>query len=316
MLLIVAGYLVIQNQMGGPGWSSEDFNIEDTADIEFISIESVSQNVVLTRDGQTWIVDGQFSAGSEKVRGLLILLSRIKIAGTVQAELYEEVGNALDLAGKKIIIADSKKVIRSFIVYHDTLYSDNTYMIHENGNAIYRVEVPGVKYRNLAVLFNTETAFWKSNILFQYRPEEIRHIQCFFPEHPEYSFQLVNDGITLPKILSYTDGTETGNINQDLVQRYLSYYSRVTLAEYLNVSEVNFLDELRDDEPEVQFRLTDSNNNIIEIDSYTAYYYDSRGGVQVNMNEAFLWINQSEWARIEYIDLDPIVKQIDYFISD
>ena len=70
------------------------------------------------------------------------------------------------------------------------------------------------------------------------------------------------------------------------------------------------------DEPDVQIRVADTNGNTIEIDSYTAYYYDRSGGVQVNLNEVFLRINQSEWARMKYVDLDPIIKQIDYFISD
>ncbi len=316
LLLLVAGYFVIQNRSGGIGWSSEEFRIENTDDIEFISIESDSENVVLTRDGQNWIVNGKYAAGSGKVRGLLVLLSRIKITGSVQSELYEEVGNALDRSGKKIIIAGYKKVLRSFIVYHDTLYSDNTYMTHENDNEIFRVEVPGVKYRNLAVLFNTETAFWRSNVLFQFRPDDIRYIKCVFTGHPEYSFQLINDAGTFPKILSFSDSTEIENINQDKVLRYLSYYSKVMLAGYLNGAEVNMPDEFCDDEPEVQIRLTDSRNKIFGIDSYTAFYYDSSGGVHVNMNEAFVWIDQSEWARIEYVELDPIVKKIDYFTGD
>jgi len=316
LLLLVAGYLVIQNRTGDTGLSSSEFSIRDTADVEFISIESGTQNVVLTRDGQTWKVNGQFSAGGEKVRGLLILLSRIKITGIVQSGLYEEVGNNLNQAGKKIIIADSKKVISSFFVFHDTIYSDYTYMIHENGNTIFRIEVPGVKYRNLAVLFHAETAFWRSNILFQLRPEEIRNIQCAFPAYPTYSFQLVNDGGTDPKILTLTDSSELSNIDQDLVQRYLSYFSWVPLDQYLSESDVDSQYELRDDEPEAQIRVTGLNGNITEIDIYTVYYYDDTGGVHVNLNDVLLRINQSEWARMKYVDLDPIVKQIDYFKSD
>ncbi len=189
-------------------------------------------------------------------------------------------------------------------------------MIHENGNTIYRIEVPGVKYRNLAVLFHAEATFWRSNTLFQYRPEEIRHIQCVFTGYPERSFQLVNDGTTHPIILTLPDSSELSNIDQDQVQRYLSYFSWVSLDEYLTASEVDYQYEIRDDEPEAQIRVTGSNGNITEIDTYTVYYYDDDGGVQVNLNEVLLRINQSEWARMKYVNLDPIAKQIDYFKSD
>ena len=104
--------------------------------------------------------------------------------------------------------------------------------------------------------------------------------------------------------------------DKDLVQRYLSYFSRVSLDEYLAESDVDFQYELRDEKPEVQLRVTGSNGDITEIDTYTVYYYNDRGGVHVNLNDVLLRINQSEWARMKYVDLDPIVKQIDYFKSD
>ena len=73
--------------------------------------------------------------------------------------------------------------------------------------------------------------------------QEIRHIQCIFTEEPENSFHLVNDGNTLPKILSYRDSTELENVNQELLQRYLSYFSRVALDEYLADPGIYLADE-------------------------------------------------------------------------
>jgi hypothetical protein len=314
LLIIVAGYLVIQNRSGSR--SAQDFSVNDTADIQFISIESGNQNVVLTRDGKSWKVNSRFPAGREKVGGLLILLSRVKISGTVGAALREEVGNAMGQSGKKIIIADSKKVIRSFIVYHDAHISDHTYMIHENGHTIYRVEIPGVKYRNLDVLFHPEAAFWRSNVLFQYRPDEISYVKCVFPAHPEHSFIIVHEPNAPPGIFSAPDSTALENIDEDLAWRYLSYFSRVILDEYLADPGGHIPGEFPGDRPEVRIRVADTKGNTIVIESYSVYYKDSNGIVKKNLDEVYLRINQSEWARMKYIDLDPVVKQIDYFIRE
>ena len=316
LLLVVAGYLVIQNRSGSNGWSAEAFSVKDTSGIRFISIESGNRTVILTREDHVWQVNGQFEAAQEKVRGLLILLSRIKITGSVQKETGEDIANALSRYGKEILVGTGKKVIRSFTVFHDTVYSGYTYMRHEHGNTIYRVEVPGIKYKNLAILFKTEPGFWKNNMLFKCRPGDIRYVHCFFPEHPAYSFRLINDGNAPPKILSYMDSTLLDRIDEQSVRRYLSYFSMVSVEEFLTDPDMNLSGEFHHDEPDVRMRVVQTNNKTVEVDSYTVYYYDDQGEVHANLNEALLKINGVEWARARYTDLDPVIKRLDYFIRE
>ena len=314
LLLLVAGYLFISKRSGSIKSSAKTFSVEDTASISLIEIESPGETVVITRDQSGWMINNEFMANTRMVNGILNLLMRLRATGIVPVSIRGEMFRNLQYQGKRVSIAGKRKTILAFYVYYDSIYTHVTYMMLENDDQVFRVEVPGLKRNNLDILFLEKESDWRNNILVHYLPEEIRSVRMKNNVNPDQSFQLVMQQEGDYIIYSLPDSTIIPDFNQDAVDQYMKYFNSISFERYVHMEQESKNGFTYDSVPERIITILDVEYNTLNIETYPRFKTNSAGIREMDYNLLYAKTQDYGWALVKYIDLDPVMKDIDYFL--
>lgn len=314
--LLVIAVIVLFNKKSGTFTGDENqFAVSDTGRINIIEIRSPDNLVILERLKDRWTVNGQYSAGNKKITGLLMLISRLQVSAPVPGSIRSEIAEKLEKEGKRLMIARDRKSPQVIFMYYDTVYTNTTFMMLEHSGQPFRVEVPGYPERNMAGHFVDEVNYWRDNSIFRHREDEIFSVSLYNGLQPEKSFHLVNDISAGYKLYTYSDSVIVPDIIAGQAAQYLSYFSSVSFERLISDDEKMTQAGLIKDDPANIIILKDSRGNVIRVKTFP--WYVSRENYQpvVDLNRLIAVINDTDVAVVKYVEIDPVVKDIGYFLE-
>lgn len=315
VLLAVASYLLL---IGPPGIfrsSDNDFAIKDTARIRLIEIRSPDQIIILEKLDRQWMINRRFPASTSRIKGLLILISRLSVNALAPGSISNQIMNKLEDEGKRLMILTNRRHTHVIFMYHDTVYTDATYMMKEHSGYAYRMDVPGFRNRNLAGLFVDEINYWRDHSLFRLKPEEIMSVSFYDRNKPENSFYLINNGPGEYLLLTNPDSLKVPDPDNESIERYLGYFTSVTFERFISSNDPDSTVLPRYEEADQILTVRDSRDNNIEVKTFRKLIVDSRGAMEPDFNRLFAVINNTDTVLIKYVELDPVMKEIGYFIN-
>jgi len=179
----------------------------------------------------------------------------------------------------------------------------------------FRVEIPGYMGRNLAGLFVEEEGYWRDNSIFRLSEDEIISIKRYNSIQPGGSFYLVIAGDSKYKLFNYPDSTEIKDFDPGQVRQYLSYFESVSFESFLSDKEKLDQPALRQNKPENIITIKDSRNNVIKVETFPLYDFVHKKQSGPDLNRLIVVINDKDVVIARYIELDPIIKDIGYFLE-
>ncbi len=315
ILLLISVYIIFLGRPGLFRSSENDFAIKDTARIRLVEIRSSDQIIILEKlDGQ-WMINRRFPASTSRIKGLLTLISRLSINALAPGSISNEIKSELENEGKRLMILTNRRNPHVIFMYHDTVYTNATYMMKEHSSYIYRVEVPGFRNRDLAGLFVDKINYWRDHSLFHLKPEEIRSVSVFDRQKPENSFYLIHSGPGEYQLLTNPDSLDVPDPDIESIERYLGYFASVSFERFLSSRDHDSTFSLSYMEPDQILTVRDSRDHITQVKTYRRLVVNSRGGMEPDFNRLFAVINNADTTLIKYIDLDPVMKEIGYFLD-
>jgi V8-like Glu-specific endopeptidase len=314
-LLAVAVFTVFNRKAGTFKGNESQFAVRDTGKINIIEIKSKKDTVILERIQSGWKVNRTYSADNKKIARLLMVISRLQVSAPVPAAIKEEVRSNLAEKGKRVSVITDRKSQHRIVMYQDTVHTHATYMMLGESDQPFRVEIPGYMGRNLAGLFVDEPDYWRDNSIFRLGEDEIMSVAVFNRIQSEKSFYLVNNGNSGYKLFTYSDSTEIKDFDPGQVRQYLGYFASVTFERFLSDEEKADQSALKEDKPENIITVKDSRNNITKVATFPWYAPGHKEQSGPDLNRLIVVINDTDIVMARYIELDPVIKDIGYFLE-
>jgi hypothetical protein len=313
-LLAVTVVILFNKRSGTINRDENQFAVKDTGLINLIEIRSPDKTVILERLQGRWMINGNYSAGNKRIAGLLMLISRLQVSAPVPGSIRNEITGKLTKEGKRLKIVTEKRNPHVILMYHDTIHTNTTYMMMENSDQAFRVGLPGYPEKNLARYFVDEVNYWRDNSIFRFREDEIFSVSLYNGLEPEKSFHLLNDN-NVYKLYTYSDSTEVPDLLAEKAGQYLSYFSSVSFERFLSDSEKMTRSGLNNGDPENIITVTDSRNKVIQVKTFPWYVPRQDASPGVDLNRLIAIINDTDVVVVKYVELDPVIKDIGYFLE-
>lgn len=246
-----------------------NFAIKDSKQISKIVLTDVdNKKVELTQNGGVWFVNGKYPAREELVTQLFESLTRVTSLCPVPTAAHDNViREMLDHHVQAQIFDAQNNLLKSYWVGGPSVDGQNTYMLLEiDGKPASRPHmtyVPGVK-GYLTFRYSTDEENWRTKILFNYKPEEIKSLSVEYPADEKSSFTITNvakDSFTL------SPADEKYRINdsyqQKFIQQYLSFYSSIYIESFDN--NYSHKDSVMQTTPFCIFTITEQDNSVNKV---------------------------------------------------
>jgi len=314
--LLAAAVLTIVNRKAGTFRGVEGrFAVSDTGSVSLIEIRSKRNTVTLERSQGSWVVNNNYPAENKKIATLLMVLSRLQVSAPVPVAIKDEIRSKLKEDAKRVEVIADRRNPHVLLMYQDTVHTNATCMMLEQSDQPFRVELPGYPGRNLSGLFVDDVNYWRDNSIFRLREEEIISVSMYNRIQPETSFYVVNTKGAGYKLFTYPDSTEIKDFDPGQVKQYISYFTSVQFERFMSDQEKKDQNFLNEGKPDNIIMVRDSKNNLIKVETFPLYVHGQQNQSVPDINRLIAVINDTDVVVARYMDLDPVIKDISYFLE-
>ncbi len=313
LLALLALLVYLSDPFSTLSRSARNMSLEDPGQVNRLIISGKQDTVTLTRTAEkTWTLNGGLEASPPAVNDLLGWLERIRVQAPVPADKggFEEYfsGSPLRL---QWIAGHRKKQSLEIL----TIPADNRFLVQRTGQRKwYLAESFGNKLIPADFIRPSMNA-WRSKVLFELDPYTIRDISLQNHTRPAASFRLAyrpGEGF----LLFNQDGDTVPGCSTERAGRYYSYFMHIRLEDYLDRAGRDSLDAALHGDPLYLLRVATEDHPADEISFYSI---PRKGEANVGPVDPYRLAGCREGSHdcflIRYLDLDPVLKELDYFIK-
>ena len=313
VLILLAAFLVLKNQMGNIPAGMKNVAVENTDEIDRITIWCGTDTIILDKQDQEWRLNNQFAVKKDAIVLVLNMLKRFEIASPVPRNYQNIAVKKLENYGKHVQLYKGKQIIRSFFIDHDTTEIQGTLYLKEGSHTPFMLKLKGYSLSDISLLFSPHIRFWRENIIFRYQPSEISGIRILYPGNPSQSFELDLRIKNLPRLVRISNGEEIHDFDYKNVTDYLYYFSGVAYRPL----ETDRLPAATAGSYFADITITDDSENDIRLKLYRKVRDDNTGSTpDYDLYRCYGKISdEPEFISIQYEDIDPILKELDDFLK-
>jgi len=271
--LVGAAVWFIKNQSKGTVSEQEgDFAVKNKEEIsKIILTDTENKKVELTNPNGVWMVNGKYPAREELVLQLFDAITRVTSLCPVPTAAHDNVIREMMGRHVRAEIFDAKNnLLKSYWVGGPTVDGQNTYMLLEiEGKPASRPHMTYVPNNKgyLTFRYNTDEENWRTKVLFNYKPEEIKSLSVEYPADEKSSFTITNvakDSFTLSPVDEKFRISEA--YPQKFIQQYLAFYSSIYIEAFDNTYSKR--DSLIKTTPYCTITITETDNSVNKVNLF------------------------------------------------
>ncbi len=324
LLVVVVGALVAYLLIARKPWSTlnsdlKDFAIEDTASVTKFFLADKrghSVSVAKNKDG-IWMVNDQFEADITKVNLLLATMHDVVVRNPVPEAAFNTVVGTLATEGVKAEFYVNDKLSKTMYVGPGTPDQAGTFMMIEGADAPFVTQIQGfVGY--LTPRFYPYAIKWKGKKVFDVAMENIASVKVSYPQQPDQSFELNNNG----SIILTAAGKEIPLRDMNFAKFYLSSFTNLYFEGYDENMAAEKADSIRKSTPFCVVNLTQKNGMVTnlnvhykEVGDHTKILYGADGKLlPYDTEKYFAFINdEKDIVYIQQYNFGKIFKTLSDF---
>lgn len=293
----VAFYYLSNDQGDSNRWDTR-LTIEDTDRIHKIFLaKKTGQSYTLTREGDDWVVNGQYKVRPAKMHYLLETLEKQRVKYIPSKNKSETAVKHIASHGIKVETYDKNdEPILTFYVGGTTDHGAATFMIEEDSNQPLVMEIPKF-VGSLRVRFWDEMDKWRDRSVFRYQSQDIQRLKVDYPTKKSSSFEIVKTaGQYAVEPVYKTTPVAQKAASQAIVKHYLQ-----ELDGKLSEGFINDFDEKHDIQKQVPFCIVTMTNAAGETAYVRLFPENPEAGFEQPSESVREFINNGNISRY-YID--------------
>lgn len=256
ILAVIAYFTLIRDNEGSYNKKDTAFAVEDTTAIGKILLTNLKgDSILLEQNNGSWTMNKDYRPRPDAIHNLLNTMVQLEVKMPVAKSMHNTV--IKKIAGKRthVEIFNSKgEKTKGFYIGDNTDQLNGTFMLMENSDHAFVVNIPGFAGFAATVFFTDETD-WKSKNIFAYKPDNINQIDITYSNLRDSSFTIVRKADNTFELVG------NKNINKPLNPEIVSYYLKqfgMLNAEYF-ILEPEKRDSLLATNPACIMSVTDKN---------------------------------------------------------
>jgi hypothetical protein len=303
--IITAAVLIFFRVSSPFGKGNSSFAVNNETEITKIELTQDSKKLVLSKDGDTWQINGKDEVRKSAVNFLLRVLSDIKIKSTVSTDLFKSEITKKNIIPVRVRVYEKGRVIKSFLVYKSGSNAYGNIMKMREFSKPFIVYVPGFE-GDIGAGFSMDELFWKPFTVFNYLPSEIASVKFENLSDTISSFTIINkrSHFYLSGDLSNKTGWDSAR-----VMRYISYFARVPFESW--AFDLNPDEQKNIENSKPLYKITVSlREGAPAVLTMWAITIDGK----TDSDRVYGWVEGKDKLFIlRYFDIDPLIKKRDYF---
>lgn len=317
VLAVIALFYLFTTSNGTLNKRKSNFAVENINEITSIELNDGKQILTLTKEDFDWIVNRKYIVKEWNIKNFLTALNRIKVLSPVSKSETEQIVMLLQNDGVKIDVFKGNRHLKQFTVSKPSMNKSKTYMLMNKSKEPFVVHIPLFKGL-VSDLFITDENYWRDKIIFNYKPQNIESIDVDYYQDitKSYIIKNYNDGTFSLYSKAVKKNLEEFDVNK--VATFFTYFQNINFEGVLDNQNQNYIDSTLSSDPFARISIIDYNGveksvtlyrkpadkEFDEFGQKSKFDYHKAYGVMNNSNEIIL---------IPYYNIDPILKEIDYF---
>ena len=309
-LIIIAIYFAFFKDRNSV-FNKYDYAIKDTSQINSITIENISNKIILKKYNNKWKINKTFSANQIAITNFLRVLSNLDFVSKIENKLKDSISTSLDELGVKITIKENSKIISELIIGSVNKYKTGTY-VKKSGSEVVVVNATGIT-NDISKVISVNSLFWRNKTIFNFNVNEIKNIEFYNIKNKNKSFNIekTNDTFILK---NFENKKIKASINN--IKRYLSYFKKIGFTKLENNINKTKKDTILITNLAYKITVIDNKDVKYRLNLYLKPN-TQKNEYQFDMNNIYGVFNKdTNLLIIAYYTIDPILKEIDYFKND
>ncbi len=323
-LATYATYLFVNDGAISNKTPNSEFAFKETSAIDKIVIRDITNDVAtLTKEQDTWMINGKFKAKPESINLILETIKNIKVQSKVPAIAEKSVITDLAAQSKKVDFYENGNLSKTYYIGNATQDNTGTYMLLETPNKgrssiPYIIHLPGFNGFLNTRFFGNE-GLWKYTGVFTYELANIKSVTIQDVENKKESFSIKQSNGNISFLDS--DGKSIQSFNSTLVKNYLLNYKNI---HYNRIEQFNQaqIDSLKGLTPHFSVEVIDSDEKTTKLSIYKMP--SNKKGIDPVTGKPYKWDinhalgiinNENEVKRFQYFTLDKIIMPKSFFLQ-
>ena len=265
ILAVIAYFTLIRDNEGSYSKKDTAFDVEDTTAIGKILLTNLKgDSILLEQHNGSWTMNKDYRPRPDAIHNLLNTMVQLEVKMPVAKSMHNTV--IKKIAGKRThveVFNGKGEKTKGFYIGDNTDQLNGTFMLMENSDHAFVVNIPGFAGFAATVFFTDETD-WKSKNIFAYKPDVINQIDITYNNLRDSSFSIVRKADNTFELIG------NKNINKPLNPEIVSYYLKqfgMLNAEYF-ILEPEKRDSLLATTPACIMSVTDNNKTTTTLKIY------------------------------------------------
>ncbi len=310
VLISLAGYYTYrQNSV----LYSAEFNLKNTERITEIRFEQGENIVVLHKKNKVWLVNDTFPANQNLIKRFFKIFSNLNLVAPVSKAKRDSVREVLNKSALKIILYKNSTKNSEYLLGELNAGKTGNYLLCNDNLGL--VNSLGL-FKNLKNIVSANSLFWRNKIVLNKSATEIKTIVFHDFQKPQKSF-LINIQNGKIALFDYQDN-KIDNYDTSALNRYLSYFQNITFKEIEHNLSDTQLKYILENNKAFRIELTDQNNFNYTLNLYfkPQNLNNDFRSKKYDLNLIYGKLNNEKYLLIfEYYDIDPILKELSWFLQ-
>jgi len=297
IVVLVVVLLVFTNPWSTMRGNSRQVALKSPGEVDRIVVTDHMDSTVLTRDNDSWYLNGDEEAGQIPVENLLIAAERLEIRSIISAD--SESG---DKSSRTITYYRRDKILLTYVLQA----RQGQYILTSPGSKnSYFVSVSGYPGLNLEKVFSSAPNHYREHLLIDLLPSEISKIEIELDDGDGFLFEQDLEGnITL----------SAGEPDELAVRLLFSYFTSIVYEDKSGIIASSLFQP--DSSPQAMAHLRVESYGG-EKHSLQVFPYVENEGEQPHMFKALVFYNNKPEALIvNYIYLDVLMRDLSHYVGD
>lgn len=304
LFLLLAGgawwYLSNRSDQMSSGSESElDFAVDNIEEVQkvFIADRSGNEPITLERQGDQWLLNGQYKPRKTALALVLNMVQHIQVRNRPTREMRPLILETLASEGITVeVYGKNNRLLRKYIIGGVTANGEANFIIKDGSNTPFIGNIKNFVGNMRTRLLKPSLDDWRDQAVLDFDPEKIQAVSIEYPKQRDKSFILRRKGqkFTVAPFFDLSFKPEASTTNQSIAEAYLEYFDRIPGESFLN--DFQHTDRIRQMVPFAILTVTTRDGKEHEATFYPFMRYDpQQEEFYISEEESFFryWVDLS-----------------------